>query len=123
MEHTLDLEITQGTHTLIFKCAGKDKRSSGFFFGIDQIDHIGLKSEPKPKLEVSDAQTIRTRLKKLLRRAFRRPVSTTTVERFAEIAENELSDGATWDASMRTVVSAILGMPDFLYIYEDSETD
>ena len=123
MEHTLDIEIAQGTHTLIFKCAGKDKRSSGFFFGIDQIDHIGLKSEPKPKLEVSDAQTIRTRLKKLLRRAFRRPVSTTTVERFAEIAENELSDGATWEASMRTVVSAILGMPDFLYIYEDSETD
>ena len=62
MEHTLDLEIAQRTHTLIFKCAGKDKRSRGFFFGIDQIDHIGLESQPKPKLEVSDAQTIRTRL-------------------------------------------------------------
>ncbi|MED5495696.1 MAG: DUF1588 domain-containing protein, partial [Verrucomicrobiota bacterium] len=71
-----------------------------------------------PSKDVPQAKAIRDRLKKLLRRAFRQPAEAATVERFAKFAEKQIVDGATWESAMRQVVSAVLGMPDFLYIYE-----
>ena len=118
MEHALAVAIQPGPHTLTFKCTGKDERSTRFFFGLDQIDQTGLKAQPKPTVQISQAKTIRDRLTKLLRRAFRRPPEPATVERFAKFAEKQIAEGATWEAAMRQVVSAVLGMPDFLYIYE-----
>ena len=71
-----------------------------------------------PGKDVPQSKAIRDRLKKLLRRAFRQPAEAATVERFAKFAEKQIADGATWESAMRQVVSAVLGMPDFLYIYE-----
>ena len=61
---------------------------------------------------------IRTRLKTLLRRAFRRPVDPETIDRFTVFAEQQLASGASFEDTMRTIVGAVLGMPDFLYSYE-----
>ena len=118
MEHQLTAAIAPGPHTLTFKCTGKDERSKRFFFGLDQIDHTGLKAAPKPSVETTQAQAVRDRITRLLRRAFRQPAEPATVERFAKFAEQQLAAGATWETTMRRVVSAVLGMPDFLYIYE-----
>ena len=74
--------------------------------------------ESKPGPKVAKAKAIRSRLHKLLRRAFRRTVEPDTIERFAKFAEMRLAAGATFEQAMRTVVGAILGMPDFLYFYE-----
>ena len=71
-----------------------------------------------PGKDVPQAKSIRDRLAKLLRRAFRQPVEAATVERFANFAEKQIADGASWETAMRRVVSAVLGMPDFLYIYD-----
>jgi len=71
-----------------------------------------------PGKDVPQAKAIRDRLTKLLRRAFRQPAEAATVERFAKFAEKQIADGATWETAMRQVVSAVLGMPGFLYIYE-----
>ena len=71
-----------------------------------------------PGKEVPQGKAIRDRLKKLLRRAFRQPSEAAMVERFAKFAEKQIAAGATWESAMRQVVSAVLGMPDFLYIYE-----
>ena len=71
-----------------------------------------------PGKDVPQAKAIRDRLTKLLRRAFRQPAEAATVERFAKFAEKQIADGATWETAMRRVVSAVLGMPDFLYIYD-----
>ena len=70
--------------------------------------------------EDNDAEraVLRDRLKKLLRRAFRRPVDPETFERFAKFAEGQLTAGASFEATMRTAVGAVLGMPEFLYLYE-----
>ena len=68
--------------------------------------------------KIADIDAIRGRLKKLLRRAFRRPVDPKTFDRFAHFAERQLASGASFEETMRTVVGAILGMPDFLYFYE-----
>jgi len=118
MEHHLTAAIKPGPHTLTFKCTGKDQRSKRFYFGLDQIDHTDLKEQAKPAVQITQSQAIRNRLTKLLRRAFRRPADAVTVERFAKFAEKQIADGASWEITMRLVVSAVLGMPDFLYIYE-----
>ena len=61
---------------------------------------------------------IRSRLKSLLRRAFRRPVDPETLNRFTKFAQRQLASGVSFEDTMRTMVGAILGMPDFLYLYE-----
>ena len=67
---------------------------------------------------LSDLDTIRARLKKLLRRAFRRPVDPETLDRFVEFAERHLASAVPFEETMRALVGAVLGMPDFLYFFE-----
>ena len=71
--------------------------------------------------KVSDAGEIQSRIKKLLRRAFRRPVDPEVLDRFTKFAQKQTTSGASFEQTMRTVVGAILGMPDFLYFYETSD--
>jgi hypothetical protein len=74
-------------------------------------------------LNAADANAIppgavRERIGELLRRAFRRPVHPKTLDRFTKFAETQLAEGASFEDTMRTVVGAVLGMPEFLYSYE-----
>ncbi|MCA9217255.1 MAG: DUF1592 domain-containing protein [Planctomycetales bacterium] len=78
-----------------------------------------LISDPEKETQRSDA--IRARLKRLLRRAFRRPVDEDTLNRFSDFTEAQLSAGASFEQSMRKTVSAVLAMPEFLYLHEDRE--
>jgi hypothetical protein len=71
-----------------------------------------------PRDGKAQAMAIESRLKKLLRRAFRRPVAPDTLDRFRKFARDQLASGASFEQTMRTVVGAVLGMPDFLYFYE-----
>ena len=64
------------------------------------------------------AKEIRSRLKSLLRRAFRRPVDRETLDRFTKFAQRRLASGVSFEDTMRTMVGAVLVMPDFLYFYE-----
>ena len=69
-------------------------------------------------------EAIRVRLSKLLRRAFRRTVDDETLERFVAYAEELRAGGASFEHTMRSIVSAVIGMPDFLYLMEsDSAKD
>ncbi|HAB13797.1 MAG TPA: hypothetical protein DCE47_19125, partial [Planctomycetaceae bacterium] len=115
------LKTTAGRHTLRFKCVGKNKQSKRFYFGLDYVDVTGLKPTPRPKSASVDRNVvIRARLKTLLRRAFRRPVDPVTLDRFSKFAEGHLVSGASFEDTMRTIVGAVLGMPDFLYFYESN---
>ena len=66
---------------------------------------------------------IRERLPKFLRRAFRRPVDPETLERFADFAARKLAEGTSFESTMRTLVGAVLAMPDFLYFWEAAEDE
>jgi hypothetical protein len=114
-----DVKITPGRHTLKIKCVGKRDQSKSFLFGMDYIE-IALEepSQNHPKVTRTETEVIRARLKKLLRRAFRRPVDLETLDRFAKFAQKQIASGASFEEAVRTTVGAILGMPDFLYFYE-----
>jgi hypothetical protein len=71
--------------------------------------------------KASEVDAIQSRLKKLLRRAFRRSVDPEALDRFTKFAQKQTTNGASFEQMMRTVVGAILGMPDFLYFYETSD--
>ena len=71
--------------------------------------------------KASEVDAIQSRLKKLLRRAFRRSVDPEALDRFTKFAQKQTTNGASFEQTMRTVVGAILGMPDFLYFYETSD--
>lgn len=66
---------------------------------------------------------IRDRVEKLLRRAFRRSIDGETSDSLVRFAEEQLADGASFEQTMRTVVSAVLAMPEFLYFHEEPAVD
>lgn len=78
-------------------------------------------SDESDESDESEVESVRRRIEKLIRRAFRRPVDPTTLDRFAEFASQQLSTGTSFEDTMRTVVGAVIGMPEFLYLYEVPE--
>ncbi|MBB76956.1 MAG: hypothetical protein CMJ75_20820, partial [Planctomycetaceae bacterium] len=82
----------------------------------------GTPAEGRSADETPEIDAVRSRLKSLLRRAFRRPVDPPTLERFTQFAQQQFHAGADFEQTMRTLVGAILGMPDFLYFYESDTT-
>ena len=119
-----EIKITPGPHILKIKCVGKRDQSKNFLFGMDYIE-LALENPfpTPPKVTRTETEVIRSRLKKLLRRAFRRPVDSETLDRFAKFAQKQIASGASFEEAMRTMVGAILGMPDFLYFYEASDNE
>lgn len=93
----------------------KECRSWNWLFATPELPK-GPAGEEAAKKEIHD------RLKKLLRRAFRQPADADTFARFTEFAESQLATGATLEQTMRTIVGAVLGMPEFLYLYETPES-
>ncbi|MDG2221072.1 MAG: DUF1588 domain-containing protein, partial [Rubripirellula sp.] len=81
-----------------------------------QWDHLFAPLPP----ESDQAVVLRSRLERLLRRAFRRRIDHETLNQFVEFTENQLQAGHPFEQSMRTVIGTIIGMPDFLYLYEEN---
>ncbi|MEE2808346.1 MAG: DUF1592 domain-containing protein [Verrucomicrobiota bacterium] len=82
-----------------------------------------LFASPESAADERIEEIIRSRLTKLLRRAFRRPVESVTLDRFVKFALKQRDSGATFEDTMRSVIGVVLGMPDFLYFYEVSDTE
>lgn len=119
IEHDVVAQIADGLHTLKFKCVGRNDQSPKHFFGLDYIEVIGRQPSANFNLpSVTETDALRPRLNKLLRRAFRRTVDPETLDRFTRYTKGQLESGASFEDTMRTVVGAVLGMPDFLYFYE-----
>ena len=118
------LTINTGQHTLKFKCVGKNDQSKNYFFGLDFFEVTGHKPPSSSEsAAITDIDEIRRRLEKLMRRAFRRPVDPETLDRFTKFADAQIASGVSLEATMRTVIGAILGMPDFVYFYETPQSD
>ncbi|MEM7014316.1 MAG: DUF1592 domain-containing protein, partial [Verrucomicrobiota bacterium] len=118
----IPVEVKPGEHQLMFRCVGRNENSKNFLLGVDLVEVTGQAVEPKPEpVKESEAEAIRSRLTKLLRRAFRRPPNPETLKRFVSFAEGNIQAGASFEDTMRTVVGAVLATPDFLYFYESGD--
>lgn len=74
----------------------------------------------KEPSEGDRVKAVRSRLEKLLRRAFRRPVDEETLERFVRFADKNLQSGMSFTDTMRTVAGAAIASPEFIYLYDTS---
>jgi hypothetical protein len=118
------LKIETGPHTLKFKCVGKTQKSPRYYFGLDYIEVTGRQPTAESDAAViAQSDSVRARLAQLLRRAFRRPVDPETLNRFTIFANDRIASGDSYEHTMRTVVGAVIGMPDFLYFYETIDPD
>ncbi len=71
-----------------------------------------------PAKEEDVEKVLAARLKPFLTKAFRRPVKKETLKRYLSHALGSLKKGATFEATMKDVVSAVLASPRFLYLYD-----
>lgn len=88
-------------------------------------NRVGVWNElfAKPKQMLSARVEIDNRLAKLLPRAFRRPVSKATRNRYTEFALSQIGKGAEFTDAMKSVAAAIISSPKFLYLYDQSTGD
>jgi hypothetical protein len=71
-----------------------------------------------PPKEEDLKKVLADRLKPFLTQAFRRPVKKETLQRYLSHALGSLKKRATFEATMKDVVSAVLASPRFLYLYD-----
>ena len=71
-----------------------------------------------PPKEEDLKKVLAARLKPFLTLAFRRSVKKETLKRYLSHALGSLKKGATFEATMKDVVSAVLASPRFLYLYD-----
>ncbi|MEC9124079.1 MAG: DUF1592 domain-containing protein, partial [Verrucomicrobiota bacterium] len=71
-----------------------------------------------PPKEEDVEKALAARLKPFLTQAFRRPVKKETLKRYLSHALRSLKEGASFEATMKDVVSAVLASPRFLYLYD-----
>ena len=64
------------------------------------------------------SQTIRTRLQPFLTRAFRKPPSAQTLNRYADYVESQLNQGIPFTEAMKAAASSALSSPKFLYLFD-----
>ena len=78
-----------------------------------------------PPKEEDLRKALTARLKPFLTLAFRRPVGKETLKRYLSHALGSIKKGASFEATMKDVVSAVLASPRFLYLYDSlgSEQD
>jgi hypothetical protein len=82
-----------------------------------------LFAEPMDWKEIRDEEAsvlaeIMPRVEFLLKRAFRRSPTLDEVERYGQLAAGQVSSGASFANAIKSVASAVLASPKFLYFYE-----
>lgn len=85
--------------------------------------NVGIWSEffATPNDNVPVETTIRRRLQVFLTRAFRRPVDTEGLDRYAFAAIELVNSGAAFSEAMKQVAAAALASPRFLYLYDSND--
>ena len=117
------LTLEKGRHQISFRSTGKNTVSRGYFFGLDYLDLIPREVPSTTPTQSRDDNEIRSRIQHLVRRAFRRPADSDTVDELVHFSLAEMRNGATVEDTMRHVITAVLAMPQFLYLYEDQTPD
>lgn len=95
------------------------------------LDDLGFITEipnnralPVPELKIplkQQREIARERLAGFLTRAFRHPLETRTLDRYADLFADSLKTSGSFTAAMRETLAAALASPEFLYLAEATE--
>jgi hypothetical protein len=118
-----DLNLNRGSHRISWTCTGKAPDAQGHFFGLDYLEFMNPESAKEERAATNDAEEIHSRIEHLLRRAFRRPPDAETLASLAAFANTQIEAGESVENTMRNVLTAVLAMPQFLYLYEDQSDE
>ena len=77
----------------------------------------------EPGTGTNKGEEIEKRLSKLLTHAFRRPVDSKVINKYASYAKQSLDQGELYTTVMKEVLSAVLASPRFLYLYDGDATE
>ena len=77
----------------------------------------------EPGTGTNKGEEIEKRLNKLLTHAFRRPVDSKVINKYASYAKQSLDQGELYTTVMKEVLSAVLASPRFLYLYDGGATE
>ena len=77
----------------------------------------------EPGTGTNKGEEIEKRLSKLLTHAFRRPVDSKVINKYASYAKQSLDQGQLYTTVMKEVLSAVLASPRFLYLYDGGATE
>ncbi|MEO1614479.1 MAG: DUF1588 domain-containing protein [Planctomycetota bacterium] len=61
---------------------------------------------------------VRDRLRPFLTRAFRRPVSQATLDRYTQFVTSQIDSGVDFTSGMKSVAAAAIASPKFLYLFD-----
>jgi hypothetical protein len=79
------------------------------------------KSWYRPQFEIvskdpeSDSRKV---IQRVARKAFRRPVDTTVIDRYCALFQQQLAQGESFEAALKSALAAIFCSPDFLFLQE-----
>ena len=76
-----------------------------------------------PQDEAATVEEARQRIAWFLRRAFRRPPETETIDRYLNYALTQMDGGMEFSSVMRQVAAAVIASPKFLYLYDERDSD
>ena len=75
-----------------------------------------------PTQNESQTDTARSRLEKIMEKAFRMPVDESLLKRYLQFFESRLLETNDFELAMKDVVAAVLSSPRFLYLIEKAPT-
>ena len=76
-----------------------------------------------PPREKNPEALVRPRLEKFLTKAFRRPVTSELLDRYAGYVLGQMKKGVDYTQAMKRVSSAVISSPKFLYLYDGAGGD
>ena len=71
-----------------------------------------------PPKETNPEALVRPRLEKFLTKAFRRPVTSELLDRYAGYVVGQMKKGLDYTQAMKMISSAVISSPKFLYLYD-----
>ena len=71
-----------------------------------------------PPKETNPEALVRPRLEKFLTKAFRRPVTSELLDRYAGYVVGQMKKGLNYTQAMKMISSAVISSPKFLYLYD-----
>jgi hypothetical protein len=117
--HEVKVELTPGDHRFYVKLLNPSGERNLHVEWFNLNGPLDPRPASHKMLLATTGKTVEERSREVLQRfasrAYRRPATAEEVARLCKLAEGARREGATWEASMRLAMQAVLASPKFLF--------